>query len=383
MILFDARLWGEEKAKHIHLAGGRIRTISDSREALEKITGETILHLEGATLLPGLINSHDHLDFNLFPRLGNRIYSNYKEWGHAIQRENRDKINEILKIPQHLRVSWGVYKNLLNGFTTVVNHGDKLNIRESLISVLQDTFSLHSPGFEKKWKWKLNNPFLHGKTFVMHLGEGTDAAAIREIDEVRKHNFFKRKIIAIHGVGMTEEQASSFPGLVWCPASNYFLLEKTARVDKLKDKIRIVFGTDSTLTSSWNAWEQFRLAMDSGLMNRDELLNALTVIPAALWNIPDAGLIKENMIADLIAVKNTGQLFDNNPEDILLVIQKGVTRVIDNRFTGQLKAGPGDGYSEIILNHSVKRVEGNLQALVSDIKKHFPAAYIPFSCNEH
>ena len=48
---------------------------------------------------------------------------------------------------------------------------------------------------------------------------------------------------------MDEQQATAFEALVWCPASNYFLLNTTAAVDKLKTKTSILFGTDSTLTS--------------------------------------------------------------------------------------------------------------------------------------
>ena len=53
-------------------------------------------------LFPGLINSHDHLDFNLFPQTGNRIYNNYTEWGKDIQYQNKETINAVLKIPQQI-----------------------------------------------------------------------------------------------------------------------------------------------------------------------------------------------------------------------------------------------------------------------------------------
>src|SRR4029077_2453530 len=140
--------------------------------------------------------------------------------------KNKDIINEVLKVPEELRVQWGIYKNLLNGVTTVVNHGIKLKIQNDLITVLQFN-SLHSPQFEKNWKWKLNDPF-RKSPIVMHIGEGTDANAEKEIQEVIHWNIFKKKIVAVHGVAMKEKQASNFHGLVWCPASNYFLLDKTA-----------------------------------------------------------------------------------------------------------------------------------------------------------
>src|ERR1044071_3735591 len=82
-------------------------------------TGENdlVLNCEGAWAFPGLINSHDHLDFNLFPQLGNKVYSNYADWANDIQKNNGEEIESVLKIPLSLRVQWGVYKNLLSGIT--------------------------------------------------------------------------------------------------------------------------------------------------------------------------------------------------------------------------------------------------------------------------
>jgi len=39
-----------------------------------------ILDLTGFLILPGLINAHDHLEFNLFPSLGHGTYPNAKSW---------------------------------------------------------------------------------------------------------------------------------------------------------------------------------------------------------------------------------------------------------------------------------------------------------------
>jgi cytosine/adenosine deaminase-related metal-dependent hydrolase len=93
---------------------GKIAAIRPSEPALEPS-----LDLNGALAFPGLINSHDHLDFNLFPPMRNHIYNNYREWGPDIHTNNRASIDPILSIPQKLRTQWGIYKNLVNGFTTV------------------------------------------------------------------------------------------------------------------------------------------------------------------------------------------------------------------------------------------------------------------------
>src|ERR1700744_5710772 len=83
--------------------------------------GNLQLDLDGALAFPGLVNSHDHLDFNLFPQLGNKLYSNYTEWGTDIHLHNKEGINKVLEVPEQLRTEWGMYKNLINGRTTVGN----------------------------------------------------------------------------------------------------------------------------------------------------------------------------------------------------------------------------------------------------------------------
>src|ERR1700712_5195850 len=84
------------------------------------------IHFSEAMAIPGFINSHDHLDFNCFPLLGNKKYEDYTEWGRHIHEHFKEEIKAILKVPEILRTEWGIYKNLLAGVTTVINHGKVL-----------------------------------------------------------------------------------------------------------------------------------------------------------------------------------------------------------------------------------------------------------------
>lgn len=367
MVLLNVRLYGEAGLRNIKLSNGTIGFI----EELKDLPADELIDVEAACLLPGFVNSHDHLDFNSFPRIGNRIYSNYREWGEDIHQANKEQINKILSIPLALRVRWGLYKNLLNGFTTVVNHGEKLEITDDLVHVIQDFPSIHSVSFERGWKKKLLNPF-GKKPMVMHLGEGVDVSAFQEINQVIRKNFFRRKIIAVHGVAMNPVQAGSFAALVWCPSSNHFLFGKTADIASLKDKIPIVFGTDSTLTSTWNAWEQFRET--KGIVSETELVSMLTENAIRLWDLRLTGK------SDLILVKDNREIFQSNPEDILLVMQNGIPRLLDQSLAGDIKL-PWNKFSKIRYPgsaNSVKFVQGDLQSLIIDIKKVYPEMHIPF-----
>lgn len=367
MILRNLNIYGKDGKKAIHIENGKIKSIAGSYENFPFSQNETVIDFDDAMAIPGFINSHDHLDFNLFPQLGNRIYSNYTGWGKDIHQQNKETINEVLKVPQPLRIKWGLYKNLINGVTTVVNHGEKLQIEDNLITVLQPA-ALHSPAFEKNWKWKLNNPFLK-EPVVMHIGEGTDAAAKKEIDKVRRWNFRKKKIVAVHGVAMNEKQAGSFYGLVWCPASNYFLLNQTADVEKLKNRTKIVFGTDSTLTASWNFWDHIRAAKRSGV-NEKELLPMLTIEPAKLWKL-NAGELAVGKDADIVIVEKK-DFFELSPEDILMVVRNGEIKLFDERLAGE-SSNLVTGYYEIIeINRRKKYVQGKISEVIKTVNSIYP-----------
>jgi hypothetical protein len=222
MLLSNLSLLENDNLFDIHLAGERIQSIHPAGASSGFTGNKGSVQFENAIAFPGLINSHDHLDFNLFPRFGQRLYKNYREWGLEIRKENKGEIEAILKIPQELRTRWGIYKNLLNGVTTVMNHGEKLITGTELITVFQDYKALHSVGFEKNWIFKLNQPFRNRGPFVIHVGEGTDKNSHEEINRLINWNFYKKDLIGIHGVAMDAIQSASFRGLVWCRDYKFF-----------------------------------------------------------------------------------------------------------------------------------------------------------------
>lgn len=378
MILHDVCLHGAAERKHIHITNGIIRAITTRREMLDSLQNEERLELDGALALPGFINSHDHLDFNLFPQLGNRVYTNYTEWGRDIHQSDAAIVAAVKKIPLSLRIQWGLYKNLLNGFTTVVNHGEYLQTGNELVNVFQDCYSLHSPAFEKNWVLKLNHPLRNRKPFVMHIGEGTDEAAGSEIDNVIRSNFFTRRIIAVHAVAMNKEQAASFAAITWCPASNFFLLGKTASVELLKQGVKIIFGTDSTLTSSWCAGNHFRTALDTGMVDEGELLNMLTDIPAQIWGLENRGRVEEGMRADLLIMESSNTVFKGMPAGLLLVINGGEIRLLAENIH-QLKQLPEtENFERLVIGGKTILVKPGIIKLAKEILPFYPAAEIPF-----
>src|SRR6202011_1306066 len=115
MILRGARVTlGPEEAAMLDIEthGGKIQSILKPAK-LPK--GAEFLDLEGHLILPGLINAHDHLEFNLYPRMGHGPYSNAGAWARDIYRPHESPIAEHLWVPKRTRLLWGGLKNLLSG----------------------------------------------------------------------------------------------------------------------------------------------------------------------------------------------------------------------------------------------------------------------------
>lgn len=379
-------LVGERQPVNIAIKGGKIVAITD--KTIDCRDNYQIQFAE-ALAFPGLINSHDHLDFNCFSILGKSKYLNYFDWGNHIHETFNSEIEEILQIPESMRVAWGMYKNLITGVTTVVNHGRLLKVTDPIINIYQKVQNIHSVLFEKKWKWKLNNPVLKNRACVVHAGEGVDEQSHKEISELLRYNLLRRHLIAVHGVAMDATQAEKFKGLIWCPESNRVLLDKHANIERLKAHTTLVFGTDSTLTGSWNIWQHLRLARSLRQVTDKELFNMVTSSPARLWNL-NCGELAVNKDADIVIAKTNFQtaswsnLYNINPENILMVMHKGNIRMFDKTLLPQLDRPITNlsRFSRISINGVVKYVEGDLPALFKGIRLYHPGINFPFEIYE-
>ena len=253
-----------------------------------------------------------------------------------------------------------------------------------MINIFQESYSLHSVRREKWWKLKLNRPFAKNQPFVIHAGEGTDTHSFEEINELIKWNLFKRKLVAVHGVAMSVKQAGAFEALVWCPASNFFLLNTTARIEELKKQTGILFGTDSTLTASWNIWDHLRQARHTGLVTDTELFDMLTINPAKTWDMNGTGGLAEGHLADIVVARpgkdqeKWDQFYNLNPENLLLVVHQGNIRLFDAALMDPIKNNiQMQDFSKMYIKKIGKYVQGDLPKLMLEIRKYKPDISFP------
>ncbi len=308
MILRGARVAGS--AEHaepadIGVAGSRIRTMG-------RVPGHRGLDCSGYLILPGLINAHDHLDFNLFPRLGNGPYESASEWARDIHSAFQQPIEEVLSVPLRERLLWGGIKNLVSGVTTVCHHNpwNKVFGEQFPVRVVRAFSWAHSIAFSS------DLPARHAacpatRPFVFHAGEATNGTGRREMETLAKLGLFASNSVMVHAVGLTRESLglahAQGCSLVWCPSSNLFTLGKTLPRSVLESGLPIALGTDSALTAQGDMIDELRVARRVSRLRADQLYRMVTEVAARVLRLSRGeGTIRPDGVADLLLFRDRG-----------------------------------------------------------------------------
>jgi cytosine/adenosine deaminase-related metal-dependent hydrolase len=321
MILRGARVAlapEEADALDIETCSGKIQSI---RKPTKLAKGADLLNLEGHLILPGLINAHDHLEFNLYPRLGKGPYPNAGAWARAVYRPKKSPIAQHLRVPKNTRLLWGGLKNLLSGVTTVCHHNPRENPifdRNFPVRVLKQFGWAHSLEFSRDvaLRFELTPP---DWPFILHLGEGTDDQAKREVFDLDEMDALDSRTVLTHAVGLNKrglklakERGAS---LIWCPSSNLFLLGRTLTAGALRSGISVALGSDSALTAEGDLLDEIRVARRVSRLSSAVLYRMVTEDPARILRLRGgAGSLAAGGVADLIAIPDTGR----SPAEALL-----------------------------------------------------------------
>ena len=165
----------------------------------------SLLDLSGHLVLPGLINAHDHLEFNLFPQLGRGPYPNAGEWARDIYHPDRSpdsraparaqagaplvgraeesaERRDYCLPPQSLRAR-GLRRGFPGARGAPLRLGPLARVRAG-------------PGRSASAKRPPSYPFL------VHCAEGADAAARRELQALDDLGALDQRTAIVHGVGI-------------------------------------------------------------------------------------------------------------------------------------------------------------------------------------
>jgi cytosine/adenosine deaminase-related metal-dependent hydrolase len=289
------------------------------------------ISVEGCLILPGLINSHDHLEFNLFPRLGHGPYPNFEKWADDIFHPDSSPVREHLSVPKPVRLWWGGLKNLLSGVTTVCHHNayeENIFGTDFPVRVVKRYGWAHSLRFGKHVrKAFLSTP--PGAPFIIHLAEGSDRCSADEIFELDRLGALDPRTVIVHGVGLTapghELLCQRGAALVWCPSSNRFTLGTTLDPAGIRRSDRASLGSDSALTAEGDLLDEIRAAHREG-MDPGRIYSMVTGHAADALRLHNGeGKLEPGSIADLVVMKRK----DETPAGMLMSTRlKGIEMVM-------------------------------------------------------
>jgi len=363
MILRGARVaLGPEEAAvlDIEIYSGEIQSI---RKPARTVKGADVLDLEGHLILPGLINAHDHLEFNLYPRMGHGPYPNAGAWARDVYRPKKSPIAEHLCVPKNTRLIWGGLKNLLSGATTVCHHNPRENPvfdRNFPVRVLKEFGWAHSLEFSSDvaLRFELTPP---DWPFILHLGEGTDDQAKREVFDLDDLGALDSRTVLTHavalnkrGLKLAQERGAS---LIWCPSSNLFLLGRTLTAGALRSGIPVALGSDSALTGEGDLLDEIRVARRVSRLPSPIIYGMVTTEAARILRLRGgAGSLAAGGFADLVAIQDNGR-----PPSEALMLMKSPALVM---IAGEIKLIASELARRTMGLHRLN-VEGRGDVLVS------------------
>ena len=192
---------GSDAAVDIRIGRGLVLELGTG---LAERRDERTLDLDGYLALPGLINAHDHLGLNLFPKLGTPPYDSFYKWGREVYQPEAGPVRDILRVPLADRLWWGAYKQLISGVTSVVHHDPfyrHVFKRGFPVRVVERYGWSHSLGFGDNVKDSYRAS--RDRPFMIHAAEGLDDEACSEINRLDRLGVLGANTVVVHGIAVS------------------------------------------------------------------------------------------------------------------------------------------------------------------------------------
>jgi 5-methylthioadenosine/S-adenosylhomocysteine deaminase len=303
---------------------GKIIAVGSKVKLPDKVTAMDV----NGIIAPGLIDLHNHLTWNVFPR-----WRPIQEFGSRYDWQKKEIYQTLLESPHASMVADGLecemeryaeVKALSEGETSAVgsladacSQGLAHNLdTEDEWHVAYNVFPLRMSESElAPIRQRLANHQLHA--FLIHLCEGShqDASSAHEYPVLKERGLLVPGVALIHGVALQPENfaemAAHGVSLIWSPRSNLELYGNTADVAAAKAAhVQIALSPDWSPTGSdgllaelnyaaaWNDTQTPHPFTDR------ELFAMATSTPAAIVGDSDRlGALEAGRDADLLVIR--------------------------------------------------------------------------------
>jgi cytosine/adenosine deaminase-related metal-dependent hydrolase len=327
-------------------------------------------------ILPGFIDLHNHLTWNVLPRwVPARRFNNRYEW------QDTAEYDRALVAPHNIVMAaaaceteiYAEIKALAGGATSVLGgllrdpqhpENDNAKCVVGLVRNLDTDSGLPfkppvetecptDPGIDRTLLNVVENAIfpmelMHGRMdfllcelgtgtlrgMVVHLSEGaaTDSAAHREYNMLSKEVLLQKDgktpieregLLLIHGTALRDQDfvgmKKSKLGLIWSPRSNDELYGSTANIAAARQAgVDIAIAPDWSPSGSAGMLQEMGYAARryGGTVNSDQLVAMATSMPAKMARISDyVGALAPNRLADFVVINVKVDPTKSNPLD--------------------------------------------------------------------
>ena len=378
------------KQSNILVQNETIYDMLEPGQTPEKLV-ESEVDLHGQIVFPGLINAHDHLIDTCWQPLGETPVDNWYEWDHSMRTDPLYKLMQKLSVTDLYTV--GMYKNVISGATTVVDHfpaevsGTFAN--HDLTTLLEHFYLAHSAS-ENQLQWGRNaiEQFNQARgilPFIIHAGEGKSKEIKEEIETLNRLGALEKNTVLVNGTCLQESDlqliTSKGASLVWLPESSSRIFGQQPDIRRIIELgIPLTIGTDSSASGSSGIIQDLAKALEFSRQNLDNMISAqdlvkmVTIDAARIFGIEKhSGSLAPGKRANFIVFNDRENVdpFEHfislKPENFSMVIHKG-TMVVGNDEFRKLSSIDFTQYSEVRINGIAKLLYGRPIQLLDRIR---------------
>ena len=346
--------------------GTRIRDVLNHPPSGDVLTIDT-----GGIILPGLIDLHNHPQWNALPRWhANGAYRNRDEWaqapvylssyvepGRALLRTVNCELTEYAEIKAIVGGTTSMRASPLTRCSAGLVRNMEVDpplseTPDGALSALIDVDIL-SAADAARLAERLRDGNV--KRLFVHVGEGRadDPAPRREFQTLAERGLLTDRTVLIHGTGFGDAEFDALQAagaaLVWSPRSALELYGETTSISMAVDRgIPVALAPDWSITGSDNMLDELRTAADwsarnlGGALDDRALVAMVTADPAKIAGVESQiGAIAPGRLADVLVIRRR----DGDPyravvsaraSDVRLVLVGGQARFGTAEFMRRL-----------------------------------------------